>query len=86
MSLILDQAFDCSLVAVLHLLEDLMPATCNTRKQGQKMKADQLKSELSDDLHYSVLLAEEKGTSNWFTSLPIHKYRFILHKELLGIS
>ena len=79
-SLILDQSFHYS-VAILYLLEDLRPATHNTRRQGPKIEADQLKSELSDDVRSFVLLVKKEGTSNWLTSLPIHEYRFILHKR-----
>ena len=49
--------------------------------RGQwKLLLDQLKADLSSELLYSTQLAEEKGASNWLTSLPIQEHGFSLHK------
>ena len=49
--------------------------------RGQwKLLSDQLKADLSSELLYSTQLAEEKGASNWLTSLPIQEHGFSLHK------
>ena len=43
--------------------------------------ADSLKQSLSVSLQRSVELAQEKGSSVWLTSLPIHELGFALHKR-----
>ena len=35
---------------------------------------------LSNDLQYAMDLAQEKGASNWLTTLPIREHGFTLHK------
>ena len=47
-----------------------------------KIGSVQLKPELYDDLRYSVLLNEEKGSPIWVTSLPIQEHGYSLHKGL----
>ena len=45
-----------------------------------KTEPDSLTLELSDDLRYAILLAQEKGASSWLTSLPILEHGHALHK------
>ena len=41
---------------------------------------DTLKQSLSTTLKRTMDLAQEKGASNWLTSLPIQEFAFALHK------
>ena len=45
-----------------------------------KSEADSLSTDLPDDLHFALLLAQEKGASSWLISLPILEYGRALHK------
>ena len=39
-----------------------------------------VRESLSNDLQYAMDLAQEKGASNWLTTLPIREHGFTLHK------
>ncbi|XP_064400133.1 uncharacterized protein LOC135346443 [Halichondria panicea] len=51
-----------------------------SNREHCKHTADTLKQSLSTTLKRSMDLAQEKGASNWLTSLPIQEFGFALHK------
>ena len=51
------------------------------KRERSMQAADSLKQSLSVSLQCSMELAQEKGSSVWLTSLPIHKFSFALHKH-----
>ena len=74
---ILKQSFEYMGDVVDSQLEDdvrkLKPELC-------KQASDSVKQNLSNSLKRSMDLAQERGASNWLTTLPIQKFGFMLHK------
>ena len=48
--------------------------------QEQLQFANHLFDELPPSMHSSVMLAQEKGASNWLSCLPLRSHNFVLHK------
>ena len=76
---ILQQSFEYS--------DEIISLQCNAKSEIRKLKhehytqtASTLKLSLSSSLQRSMDLAQEKGSSSWLTSLPIHEFGFALHK------
>ena len=76
---ILQQSFEYS--------DKIISLQCNAKSEIRKLKhehytqtASTLKLSLSSSLQRSMDLAQEKGSSSWLTSLPIHEFGFALHK------
>ena len=76
---ILQQAF--------HYSDEITFQQLHAKSEVQKMKRDRakqaaesLKDSLDPSLKRCVILAQEKGSSSWLTSLPIDEFGFALHK------
>ena len=54
--------------------------TREAKRHYQSNEASQLIHSLPPSLQYSVKLAQEKGASNWLTTLPVEEFGFALHK------
>ena len=78
-SLILRQSFEFSAESVNNQME-ARKLVCKRRREYVRALADSLLSELSSEQQYAMELAQERGASNWLTSLPIHEHGFSLHK------
>ena len=66
-----------------HIKEVQFAAKASNRfAKGQRLKqaASDLSSSLSPTLQRAMSLAQEKGASNWLTTLPIAEFGFALHK------
>ena len=64
-------------------LADQQSAVADIRKRKRNYLssiADQLKTSLPPDLQRAMVLAQEKGASNWLTTLPVEEFGFCLHK------
>ena len=77
-SLLTDQSFSFS-VDILLNQERIRKAIHQERKTHSKSEADALITELSEDLHHAIVLAQEKGASSWLSALPIREHGFTLH-------
>ena len=53
---------------------------CKLKRDQSKQDAERLKQSLPTSLQRSMDLAQEKGASTWFTTLPIREFGFNLHK------
>ena len=53
---------------------------CKRRREFVGAQVDSLISEVSNEQQYAMELAQERGASNWLTSLPIREHGFSLHK------
>ena len=54
--------------------------TCQAKRQYHSDEASEILQSLPPSLQYAVKLAQEKGSSNWLTSLPVEEFGFALHK------
>ena len=62
---------------------DQHKAKREVRKRKRQMlinNAFELKPRLPDNLKHAMVLAQEKGASNWLTVLPMKKFGYSLHK------
>ena len=71
----------------LELPHEITETQMRSRNEVRKLKRDQskqdaerLKQSLPTSLQRSMDLAQEKGASTWFTTLPIREFGFNLHK------
>ena len=55
-------------------------AICREREATMRSVAEVIKAAASDSLRHAMALAQEKGASNWLTSLPLDEFGFSLHK------
>ena len=63
---------------------DQITAKANVKSNKCKIITDKLsslQSSLPIDFQYSLLLAQEKGVSNWLTAILIREHGFWLHKS-----
>ena len=64
-------------------LADQLSAIADVKKRKRSYlcsTASQLKSTLPPDLQRAMDLSQEKGASNWLTTLPVEEFGFHLHK------
>ena len=54
--------------------------TQKLRRRWSEQQAENLKQTLTDTQKRAMLLASERGASNWLTTLPIEEFGFTLHK------
>ena len=60
--------------------EKIRSTICRDRRNRFKSMTDTLISELPNDLHHAVLLAQDKRASSCLSSLPIQEQGFALRK------
>ena len=73
----------------VHQLGDCLDAQVQLRSkyhsrshQEQLQSANYLFNELPPSMRSSVMLAQEKGASNWLSCLPLKLHNFVLHKTV----
>ena len=75
------------IISQVHQLGDCLDAQVQLRSkfhsrshQEQLQSANHLFDELPPSMRSSVMLAQEKGASNWLSCLPLKSHNFVLHK------
>ena len=75
------------IISQVHQLGDCLDAQVQLRSkfhsrshQEQLQFANHLFDELTPSMRSSVMLAQEKGASNWLSCLPLKSHNFVLHK------